>query len=113
MDDVNICFRNFADHLRDLRKIFAKIRDAGLKLEAKTCVIGLLELIYLGHVVSAEGLRPNPDKIQAVMQFPHPANLECVQSFIGLVNYSRRFVQGFALIAAPFYRLLKKSVTFS
>lgn len=112
IDDVNIYLRSFKDHMRDLQGVFEKIWAVSLKLKAKKCVIGLHELVYVGHVVSAAGLRLDPVKIQAVAKFPRLVNLECNKSFIGLVNYYPQFVQRFALLAAPLYQLLKKNVPF-
>lgn len=67
---------------------------------------------YLGHVVSKDGIQPNPDKIRAVTEFPVPKNTKGVRSFLGLANYYRRFIKGFASIAAPLNNLLRKHVRF-
>jgi hypothetical protein len=69
------------------------------------------ELVYLGHVISKWGICPDPTKLQAIENFLVPVNIECLQSFIGLANHYRRFVEAFAMIALPLYHLLKKSVS--
>ena len=69
------------------------------------------ELVYLRHVISKWGIRPDSAKLQAVGNFPTPVNTECLQSFIRLANHYRHFVEAFAMIALPIYYLLKKSVS--
>ena len=112
INDVNIHSKDFDSHFVDLQHIFSQIRIAGLKFKAKKCSFGLPELIYLGHVVSATWLKPNPSNIQAVRDFSQPTNLECTQSFIGLINYYKRFVQNFSILVASLYPLLKKRMMF-
>ena len=112
IDDVNIYLKDFNSHLIDLQRIFSRIGVAGFKLKAKKCSFGLPELIYLGHVVLAAGLKLDPNKIQAVRDFLKLANLECTQSFIGLINHCRRFVFRLCHFSSSLYKLLKKGTTF-
>ena len=67
---------------------------------------------YLGHVITPEGISPNPDKVRVVQEFPTPINLKELRSFVGLANYYRRFVRGFSNIANPLNALTKKNVPF-
>ena len=70
------------------------------------------ELKFLGHIISRHSIKPDPGKTAAVHSFPVPACVRDLQSFLGLVNYYRRFVQRLATIAEPLYALLKKDVVF-
>ena len=65
---------------------------------------------FLGHIVSVEGIRVNPVKIEAVMNWKPPRNVTGVRSFLGLAGYYRRFVQGFSVIASSLIRILRKGV---
>ena len=66
----------------------------------------------MGHVVTLDGIEPNPEKIRVVRDFPVPQNLKQLRTFMGLANYYRRFVKGFAHIAGPLNALTKKGVKF-
>ncbi len=67
------------------------------------------EVLYLGHVVSAAGVRPNPAKTEAVSAYPVPKNVHDLRQFLGLANYYRWFVRDFSKIAEPLYQLTRKT----
>ena len=112
LDDVIVLGRNFAEHLRNLRDVFQHLREAGLKLKPNKCDLCLEEVEFLGHIVSAEGVRTDPKKTEKVAQWPKPTSRKEVQQFLGLANYYRRFVRNFASIAKPFHRLTEKTAKF-
>lgn len=70
------------------------------------------EVAYLGHVISSDGVRPDPNKVKAVTNFPTPRNPKNIKQFLGLVGYYRRFIPQFSKIAKPLTDLLKKDRTF-
>ena len=72
----------------------------------------LKELIYLGHVVSAEGVSVIPDKVQAILDWEAPKSVKDVRSFLGMAGYYRRFIENFSKIAKPMTELLKKGKKF-
>ena len=113
IDDLIIFSRSFDEHLLHLEQVFKRLREADVKLKPSKCHFVKPQVEYLGHTVSAEGLRPNPAKISAVKEFPIPKNVKDLRAFLGLCNYYRRFVKGFALIASPLNKLTSKNVKFS
>ena len=112
IDDLIIFSRTFDEHLTHLEQVFKRLREANVRLKPSKCHFVKPQVEYLGHVVSKDGLSPNPDKIKAVRDFPIPTNTTGVKAFLGLCNYYRRFIKGFAQIAAPLNRLTSKNVPF-
>ena len=88
------------------------MRKARLSLQPDKCEFLLREVIYLGHVISEDGVKPNPEKVKAVREFPRPRNIRNIRQFFRLTGYYRRFIEGYAEIAKPLSQLLKNNVPF-
>lgn len=112
LDDVVVFSETFEEHLVRLREIFEAIRSAQLSLKPEKCHFAYEELKFLGHVVSYEGVRPDPDKTAAVASFPIPTDKKTIRRFLGLCAYYRRFVSTYSSIAEPLTRLTRDSVPF-
>ena len=106
LDDVVVFSATPKDHLNRLRAVFERLRQAGLKLKPSKCEFFKDSITYLGHVVSAEGVSTDPKKVEIVKQWPTPATVTHVRSFLGFVNYYRRFIKDFAKLAKPLYCLI-------
>lgn len=113
LDDCIIFSATFSDHLSHLRSVFQVIRDAGLKLKPSKCTFAELSVEFLGHIVSGDGIRPDPRKIAVVANWPAPRNVRELRSFLGLASYYRRFIHNFSMIAKPLNALLKQSTSWS
>ncbi|GFX90120.1 retrovirus-related Pol polyprotein from transposon 17.6 [Trichonephila clavipes] len=84
LDDVIIGGRTFEEHLQNIRKVLSKLRDVNLKLNPSKCKFFQKEVNYLGHIISAEGVRTDPEKVSAVKNWKRPENLRELRSFLGL-----------------------------
>ncbi len=112
LDDIIVHGRTFDSMVANLENAFSRLQDAGLKLKPRKCQLFCKEVEYLGHIISATGIRTDPKKIDAVKQWPTPRNLTELRSFVGLCSYYRKFIKGFANIAKPLHKLTEKSQTF-
>ena len=88
------------------------LREKNLYAKLSKCEFWLKEVSFLGHIVSAEGIRVDSAKIEAVVNWKPPQRVKEVRSFLGLAGYYRRFVKGFSVIASPLTKLLRKGVKF-
>ena len=109
IDDILVFSESVEEHIGHLCQVFRRLREVGLKLHPQKCFLGRPEVPYLGHVISAEGILPNPGKVLAVKEFPTPTN---VREFLGLASYYRRFVPDFAKQAGPLHTLTRANVPF-
>ncbi|GFX74342.1 retrovirus-related Pol polyprotein from transposon 297 [Trichonephila clavipes] len=105
LDDVIIGGRTFEEHLQNIRKVLSKLSDANLKLNPSKCKFFQKDVNYLGHIISAEGVRTDPEKVSAVKNWKRPENLRELRSFLGLCTYYRKFVKGFSNFARPLHKL--------
>jgi hypothetical protein len=112
IDDVIVFSENFGQHLIDLENVFKRIRQANLKLKPQKCTWGKPEVKFLGHVISRNGIKPDPENTEKVQSFPIPKTVKHIQQFLGLASYYRRFIKDFAKTAEPLHKLLKKSEKF-
>ena len=106
LDDIIIFSKTPEEHLTRLRKVFQKIKDAGLKLKPSKCEFFRTKIKYLGHVVTREGIESDPSKIEAIKNWPTPKEVTHVRSFLGFTNYLRKFIKNYAHIAKPLNKLI-------
>ena len=112
LDDIIIFGQSIEEHNKNLAIILQRLRELGLKIQPDKCEFLKPELEYLGHIVTAEGVKPNPKKIEAVKNFKIPTNPTKVKSFLGLSGYYRKFIRNFSKIAKPLTELTKKDIPF-
>ena len=84
------------------------LRECQLYAKFSKCQFWLDKVAFLGHVISAEGVSVDPQKIEAIVNWKPPTNVSKVRSFLGLAGYFKKFVKGFSKIATPLTNLLKK-----
>lgn len=112
LDDLIVYGNSLQDHNKNLVKVFERLRTVNLKLNPNKCDFLKQEILYLGHVISSNGVLPDNSKIEALQNYPTPKNGEEVKRFVAFANYYRKFIQNFAHIAAPLNQLTRKNVSF-
>jgi len=111
-DDIVIATKTLEDQLEILSHVFKLMNRYKLQLRLDKCKFPKTKIIYLGYLVDASGIRPNPKNVAVVKDYPVPNCTKTLKSFIGLALYFRCFIPNFALVAKPLYHLLKENVVF-
>lgn len=106
-DDIVVCSDTFERHLDILKKVSHILKEAGLTINVDKCKFARSSMRFLGYIIDKEGLRTDPDKVSAILNFPRPKNITELKRFIGVASWYRRFVRDFSVIAAPLHDLTK------
>ena len=109
LNDMVVFGRSWEEHLRT---VLTQLREAQLKLHPKKCQFFKQRVVFLGHVVSHHRVSMDPDKIKAFTEWPIPSTQFELCGFLGLASYYQRFIDHFAEMAVPLYRLLDKDAPF-
>ena len=110
LDDILIFSKSEAEHQAHVRMVLEVLQREKFYVTKAKSRFAQTEIQYLGHVVNAQGIRPDPKKVSAVQSWPVPQNVHDVRSFLGLCNYFRKFISHYSSIAVPLTNLTKKSV---
>ena len=113
LDDIIIFSTTPEQHLERLEQVLRRLQEANLKLKPSKCCLMQTRVSFLGHVISGEGISTDPEKVKLVSEWPVPNNLRQLRGFLGLSGYYRKFVKGYARIAAPLNAMMKKNRQFS
>ena len=111
-DNIIVFGRDQDEHRQRLMKVMERLSSSGLKLSASKCKFGLDSIKFLGHVISAEGVAADPDKVKAIVCARAPENVSELRGFLGLVQFVGRYVPDLATVSAPLRELTRKSVEF-
>jgi len=112
VDDLNVHSETWEEHIQHLDAVLCKLKEVNLKVNPSKCCFVAKTITFLGHVVSKEGIRPDPRKVEVVLHFPTPKNVTSVRSFLGLTGYFRKYVRGYSNLAGPLFELTRKDVAF-
>jgi hypothetical protein len=108
LDDILIFSKTAKEHLSHLRQVLQALRENQFYANPKKCDFMKEEISFLGHRVSANGLKVDPQKVRAVADWRVPTDVHGVRSFLGLANYFRRFLQGYSKMVVPLTNLTRK-----
>src|SRR5947207_11059299 len=108
LDDILVFSKNDADHEKHVRQVLQRLRENKLYARPSKCTFFTDTIEYLGHVIGPDGIKSNPSLVKAIVTFPQPRTLKELQSFLGLANYYRKFIENYSRIAAPLTDALQK-----
>ncbi|HYN44606.1 MAG TPA: RNase H-like domain-containing protein, partial [Candidatus Limnocylindrales bacterium] len=108
VDDSIIFSATYEDHIHDLSNVLTALNDHGWKLKLSKCKFAHTTIDFLGHTVSYNQITVKKDNLEKLLAMKKPTNIKELQSFLGLVNYYRKFIQGFNYILEPILSLLKQ-----
>ena len=112
IDDILVYSKDQEIHDAHLQVVLETLRKEQLYAKLSKCEFWLTEVSFLGHIISKEGIRVDPKKIEVVVEWKPPRNVTEIHSFLQLAGYYKRFVKGFSMIAALMTRLLQKNVKY-
>ena len=101
LDDILIATETHQQHVEALREVLGRLQQHGLVLNAEKCVLGVDSVDYLGHRVTSTGISPLPGRLDSIRKFPQPQTVKGLQTYLGMVNFYRRFLKGAAQVLRP------------
>lgn len=108
LDDIIIYSTSLQEHIVSLKQVFERLRSSNFKVQLDKSEFLRKEIAFLGHLVSTEGIKPNPAKIEAIQKFPIPRTRREIKSFVGLLSYYRKFIPDLARLLRPMTDCLKQ-----
>lgn len=112
LDDLLVYSENPGDYNKHVRQVLEALLKAGLYIKGEKCEFDVTTTKFLGFIISPEGLSMDPTKVASVKEWASPTSVKEVQSFLGFVNFYRRFINKYLRIAAPIFAVLKKDIPF-
>ena len=113
IDDILVTGKSISEHLSNLGAVLKRLEAAGVKLKRDKCSFLLPSVEFLGHHISAKGIQPTEQKIEAIRNAPEPKDITQLKSFLGAVNYYGKFLPDLSTVLAPLYQLLQKNTKWS
>ncbi|XP_054267071.1 uncharacterized protein K02A2.6-like [Macrosteles quadrilineatus] len=105
LDDIIITGRNKNEHLRNLREVLKRMKEAGIKAKSSKCKFFEESVTYLGHTIDRNGIHPTEEKIKAIREARSPTKVKELRSFLGSINYYERFIPGLHAICSDLHKL--------
>ncbi|KAI2661374.1 Transposon Tf2-6 polyprotein [Labeo rohita] len=112
LDDILIFSHSLQEHVQHVRRVLQRLLENGLYVKAEKCIFHVWSVPFLGYVVSSEGVRMDPDKVQGVVHWPTPDSRKALQRFLGFANFYQHFIRNYSQVATPLTALTSTKTTF-
>ena len=106
IDDILIASKDVVTHKQHLQLLFQRLQEHGLVINVAKCQFGCDTLNFLGHHITCTGIKPLPEKVNAITQFEQPTTVRGLQEFVGMINFYRRFIPAAAQMMLPLFDAL-------
>ena len=113
IDDILIYSNNKRKHRGQVRKVLAKLKEAGLYVKPEKCEFSVEKTTFLGFIIFADGIKMDPAKVKAIHNWEAPKCVKDVQCFLGFANFYRCFIHKYSEMYQPLFELLKKDTPFN
>ena len=111
-DDILLGGRNLEEHNKTLQSVLQRASDFGITFNPDKCLFGVSEIEFYGHQITKDGLKPSPEKVEAVKEANPPESKEAVRSFLGMTGYLSKFIPKYSTLTAPLRQLTHKDAKF-
>lgn len=113
LDDIIVISTSLEEHIKDLQQVFDRLRKFKLRAKREKCNFACSQVKFLGHIITPEGIRPNEEKVTAILNLPPPRNVKHLFTFLQTASWFRRFIPSFAEITRPLTQLIKKDAAWT
>ena len=113
LDDILIYSNSRKEHTQHVWKVLQKLHEVELQVDINKCEFHITETKFLDLIITTKGIKMDPTKVQAILEWEKPRSIKDAQAFLGLCNFYCRFIRDFARVARPLHQLTKKGLTFS
>lgn len=113
IDDIVLYANSLEEHEEKFHELAKRLLEHGLKIQPAKCEFLKKKVTYLGHIISRDGVKPDPKKIAAIQELPPLTNQKKIKGFLGLAGYYRKFIPNFSRTSKPLTYLLKKDAPFT
>ncbi|KAK2705957.1 hypothetical protein QYM36_016094 [Artemia franciscana] len=109
VDDIVVSGKD-EEHDENLRKVLEKAREVGVRFNPEKCIFGSTSVPYFGLLITADGIKPDPSKVQAIIEMPHPLNKDELATFLGMTNFLSKYIPNLSSLNYPLRELGKQTV---
>ena len=110
LDDILVTGRSREEHKANLEAVMQRLQERGLRLRREKCELFREKIVYLGHEISKDGLRPTGERVKGIVNMPAPGNVKELFTFLGLMTYNARFIPNLSTLLRPLYDLTRTGV---
>ena len=112
IDDILVWGKTKEEHDKRLKAVLKRCKEIHLTLNKDKCRFSVSEVTYIGHILNAKGVQPDPEKIKAIHEMPAPKDKKGVERLLGTVNYLAKFIPNMSTITKPIRDILKADIMF-